>query len=94
MELSSNELIKKMPFSLEAEQSVLGSILINPECFSEIATELKSNDFYLETHKEIYKLYEEQQQNKKKEEEDHKYIKKLAKEFAQEIQKELSKIFK
>ena len=54
MELSSNELIKKMPFSLEAEQSVLGSILINPECFSEIATELKSNDFYLETHKEIY----------------------------------------
>lgn len=54
MELSTNELIKKMPFSLEAEQSVLGSILINPDCFSEIATEVKSNDFYLETHKEIY----------------------------------------
>ena len=54
MDLSSNELIKKMPFSLEAEQSVLGSILINPDCFSEIATELKSNDFYIEAHKDIY----------------------------------------
>ncbi len=54
MELSSNEIIKKMPFSLEAEQSVLGSILINPECFSDIATELKSGDFYLEQHEQIY----------------------------------------
>ncbi len=54
MELSSNELIKKMPFSLEAEQSVLGSILINPECFTEIANEIKSSDFYLEAHTEIY----------------------------------------
>lgn len=54
MELSSNELIKKMPFSLEAEQSVLGSILINPECFSEIATEIRSSDFYLEAHEQIY----------------------------------------
>ncbi len=54
MELSSNELIKKMPFSLEAEQSVLGSILINPECFSEIANEIKSSDFYLDDHTQIY----------------------------------------
>ena len=54
MELSSHELIKKMPFSLEAEQSVLGSILIHPECFSEIATLLKSNDFYLQSHEQIY----------------------------------------
>ncbi len=54
MELSTNELIKKMPFSLEAEQSVLGSILINPECFSDIVNELKSSDFYLEDHTQIY----------------------------------------
>ena len=54
MELSTNELIKKMPFSLEAEQSVLGSILINPECFSEIANEIKSSDFYLDDHTQIY----------------------------------------
>ena len=54
MEATSNELIKKMPFSLEAEQSVLGSILINPECISELASELKSKDFYLEDHQEMY----------------------------------------
>ena len=54
MELSSNELIKKMPFSLEAEQSVLGSILINPECFSEIVNEIKSTDFYLDDHTQIF----------------------------------------
>jgi len=54
MELTSSELIKKMPFSLEAEQSVLGSILIHPECFSEIAAELKSGDFYLSSHEQIY----------------------------------------
>ena len=59
MELSSNELIKRMPFSLEAEQSVLGSILINPDCFSEIAAEIKSTDFYLDTHKEIYLAMQE-----------------------------------
>ena len=54
MELASNELIKKMPFSLEAEQSVLGSILIDPECFAEIASQLKSEDFYLDSHAQIY----------------------------------------
>ncbi len=59
MELSTNELSKKMPFSLEAEQSVLGSILINPECFSEIASELKHSDFYTEAHREIYLAMQE-----------------------------------
>ncbi len=54
MELQSNDLVKKMPFSLEAEQSVLGSILIDPESFSEIASRLKSEDFYLESHAQIY----------------------------------------
>ncbi len=54
MDLQTNELIKKMPFSLEAEQSVLGSILIDPECFNEIASLLKSDDFYLESHQQIY----------------------------------------
>ncbi len=54
MELQNNELIKKLPFSLEAEQSVLGSILIDPECFSEIASILKSEDFYLDSHSQIY----------------------------------------
>ena len=45
---------KKMPYSLDAEQSVLGSIIIDPECFDEVAQIVKVDDFYLEIHREIY----------------------------------------
>ncbi len=47
---------KKLPYSLDAEQSVLGSILIDPECFDDIAQIIKADDFYLETHGEIFAL--------------------------------------
>ena len=53
MPLSEN-LARKLPFSLEAEQSVLGSILIDPEILGDVATLLKGEDFYLEEHREIY----------------------------------------
>lgn len=55
----NEELDRKMPFSLEAEQSVLGSILIHPEAFSEIAGIITSDDFYLEDHREIYQAMQE-----------------------------------
>lgn len=45
---------RKLPFSLEAEQSVLGSILIDPETINIIAGILKSDDFHVENHREIY----------------------------------------
>lgn len=45
---------RKLPFSLEAEQSVLGSILIDPETFNLIAGILKSDDFYLDEHMQIF----------------------------------------
>ena len=45
---------RKLPFSLEAEQSVLGSILIDPECFNTVVGILKSEDFYLDEHTQIY----------------------------------------
>ena len=45
---------RRMPFSLEAEQSLLGSIMIDPERFTEIAGKIKSSDFYLEEHRDIY----------------------------------------
>ena len=45
---------RKLPFSLEAEQSVLGSILIDPESFTLIAGKLNYSDFYLEEHRDIY----------------------------------------
>jgi len=46
---------RKMPFSLEAEQSLLGSILIHPACMDEIAGLISGEDFYLTEHTEIYK---------------------------------------
>ena len=51
---ATDTLTRKLPFSLEAEQSVLGSILIDPESISEIATIITTEDFYLEKHREIY----------------------------------------
>ncbi len=50
----SEESGRKLPFSLEAEQSVLGSVLVDPECFRDIATLLKGEDFYKQIHKDIY----------------------------------------
>jgi replicative DNA helicase len=45
---------RRMPFSLEAEQSVLGSIMIDPESFTGIAGSINYTDFYLEEHRDIY----------------------------------------
>ena len=51
---ASNVLIKQMPMSVEAEQAVLGSIIIKPESFDDIGGVLVANDFYLEDHQRIY----------------------------------------
>ena len=45
--------IRSMPFSLQAEQAILGTVIIDSEKFAEIAS-LKESDFYLEQHKVIY----------------------------------------
>jgi len=54
MDRQNDGMIKQLPFSLEAEQSVLGSILIDPECLNSITSVLKADNFYLESHKQIY----------------------------------------
>ncbi|MBO4769800.1 MAG: replicative DNA helicase [Clostridia bacterium] len=46
--------IRKLPFSLEAEQAVLGSVLIDPECFPDVATALKTDFFYADVNREIF----------------------------------------
>ena len=50
----AEDIIRKLPFSAIAEQSLLGSILIDPECLNQVADMLTSEDFYLEEHKQIY----------------------------------------
>ena len=54
-----DSLQKKMPYSIDAEQSVLGSILVNPECFDEVAQVVKAEDFYHETHRRIFETMQE-----------------------------------
>ncbi len=48
------ELIRKLPFSMPAEQSLLGSVLIDPASLNEVADLITSEDFYLSEHKQIY----------------------------------------
>lgn len=43
------------PQNIEAEQSVLGSLLIDPEAILKITSSLRPEDFYRETHALIYK---------------------------------------
>lgn len=45
-----------LPFSLDAEQAVLGAVLIDPACIDKVATTLKPDHFYLPQHKAIYSI--------------------------------------
>lgn len=47
-------LLRQLPHSVEAEQAVLGSMLIDPRCVSEVIDKLRPDDFYLRQNKEIY----------------------------------------
>lgn len=43
-----------MPFSLEAEQAVLGSVLIDPPCMSQVQVYLRPEHFYLPQHRAVF----------------------------------------
>lgn len=51
-ELSGFE--RAMPFSREAEQSVLGAMLLDTECIPDVTHLCKADDFYVDRHKELY----------------------------------------
>ena len=50
----NEEFTPKLPFSLIAEQSLLGSILIDPQSINAIADIINADDFYEEAHRQIY----------------------------------------
>jgi len=50
----NEELNRRMPFSMEAEQSVLGAILIDPESMDILANIVSRDDFYIAEHAEIF----------------------------------------
>ena len=45
---------RKLPFSLIAEQSLLGSILVDPESLNDVAEIINAGDFHLSEHSQIY----------------------------------------
>lgn len=53
-----------IPFNLEAEEAVLGSVLINPEAFYEVAPLLRAEDFYAVKHGWIWQSFLELNENK------------------------------
>ena len=54
MALDDELLYRQQPQSLEAEQSVLGSILIDSRCVADVVGILKPEDFYLQQNREMY----------------------------------------
>ncbi len=47
---------QQMPYSLEAEQSVLGAVLIDASCFPVVLENLRSEAFYRPQHQQIFEV--------------------------------------
>lgn len=55
----NEEFARKLPFSLIAEQSLLGSVLVDPESLTDVAEIVSSSDFYLPEHSQIFNAMHE-----------------------------------
>ncbi len=55
----NGDLTKKLPFSLVAEQSLLGSVIIDPKALDDVVQIISSSDFYIEEHAEIFNALKE-----------------------------------
>ena len=58
VKLTENNLDKKQPSNLEAEQALLGSILVNNDIIDEIANIINPASFYDPGHIKIYEVIE------------------------------------
>ncbi len=47
-------LSRQLPHSTEAEQAVLGAMLIDPRCVPEVVGKLQASDFYVKVNQDIY----------------------------------------
>ncbi len=54
---NTSDIIKQMPVSVEAEQALLGSIIINPDSFDKIGGMITVDDFYVTEHKHIFAAF-------------------------------------
>ena len=44
----------ELPVSYEAEQSVLGAVILKPDCFGDLINLVSGDDFYVDEHREIF----------------------------------------
>ena len=52
-------LARQLPQAIEAEQAVIGSMLIDPSCIPEVIEMLRPEDFYAEENRRIFEtVYE------------------------------------
>jgi len=52
--MADNPQRKPVPYSREAEEAVLGAILINPDSYYDVAETLQASDFYIHRHRFIW----------------------------------------
>ena len=45
---------RRVPYSAEAEQSILGSMLIDPACIPDVVNKIRATDFYIDVNREIF----------------------------------------
>ena len=58
IKLSNNGVSKKQPSNLEAEQALIGSILVNNDIIDEVSTIINHTSFYDPAHTKIYEVIE------------------------------------
>ncbi|MCL2088848.1 MAG: replicative DNA helicase [Oscillospiraceae bacterium] len=54
MAINEHDIIEGLPFNMEAEQSVLGAVLLNPNTITKTLEHIKPEHFYTDAHKTIF----------------------------------------
>ena len=57
MDLAAPEEINQIPHSREAEEAVLGAILINPEKYFDVSQLINARDFYIHRNRWVWEAY-------------------------------------
>ncbi len=56
MDFMQNDMNSELPFSLEAEQTILGAVLTEPSVLPVVMEKIKSDCFFNEKHSELYRI--------------------------------------
>ena len=57
MDFPETEEINQVPYSKEAEEAVLGAVLINPEKYFDVSQLINAKDFYIHSNRWVWEAY-------------------------------------